>query len=77
MTNITMSVDEKLIKKARKVAIERGTSLTGMVREFLTEVAHRDEAQKKAAVRKLKNIFTKNSIDLSNKSWNREDLHER
>ena len=47
MTNITMSVDEKLIKKARKVAIERGISLTGMVREFLTEVAHRDEAQKK------------------------------
>jgi hypothetical protein len=77
MTNITMSVDETLLQQARKVALERGTSLSGMVREFLTEITQRDEEKKQIAVRELKKIFKQNSIDLSTKNWSREDLYER
>lgn len=35
MSNLTISVDEQLIKHARVRAIERGTSLSAKVREFL------------------------------------------
>lgn len=35
MSNLTVSVDEHLIKRARVRAIEQGTSLSAKVREFL------------------------------------------
>ena len=35
MPNITLSVDEEIIKKVRKIAVDKNTTLTEMVREFL------------------------------------------
>lgn len=35
MSNLTVSVDEQLIRQARVRAIEQGTSLSAKVREFL------------------------------------------
>lgn len=35
MSNLTISIDEQLIKQARVRAIEQGTSLSAKVREFL------------------------------------------
>jgi len=42
MPNITLSVDVDIIKKVRKIAIDKNTTLTAMIREFLTSVAARD-----------------------------------
>jgi len=39
MSNLTISVDEQLIKQARIRAIEQGTSVSAKVREFLTQYA--------------------------------------
>ena len=33
--NVTLSIDDELVKKVRKVAVERDTTLTGMVRSYL------------------------------------------
>ena len=35
MTNLTLSVDETLLRKARILALARGTSVNAMVREFI------------------------------------------
>lgn len=43
MANLTISVDEQLIKRARVRAIEQGTSLSAKVREFLQDYVN--EAQ--------------------------------
>ncbi|GAA4344795.1 hypothetical protein GCM10023165_28270 [Variovorax defluvii] len=37
MSNLTISVDDELIKQARVRAIQQGTSLSAKVREFLQE----------------------------------------
>lgn len=37
MSNLTISVDDQLIKRARVRAIEQGTSLSAKVREFLQD----------------------------------------
>lgn len=37
MANLTISVDEQLIRRARVRAIEQGTSLSAKVREFLLD----------------------------------------
>jgi Family of unknown function (DUF6364) len=39
MSNLTISVDEELIRQARIKAIEQGTSVSAKVREFLTQYA--------------------------------------
>ena len=52
MSNITLSVDDEIIKKVRKIAIDKNTTLTAMVRDFLTEVAQpRCPAEKKLPAR--------------------------
>ena len=47
--NITLSIDEGIVKKVRKIAIDKDTTLTAMVRDYLTAVASSDAAARKAA----------------------------
>ena len=56
MSNITLSVDDEIIKKVRKVAIEKNTTLTAMVRDYLTSVAIRDAQEKNEAINRLNRL---------------------
>jgi len=77
MPNITLSVDEETIKKVRKIAIDKDTTLTAMVREYLESVADSDVATKKQAVIRLQQSFQKLSRNMGPRSWTRDDLYER
>lgn len=77
MSNITLSVDDEIIKKVKKIAIDKNTTLTAMVREYLTSIAERDQIEKEQAVKKLETYFQKYSRNMNIKKWNRESLHER
>ncbi len=46
MSNITLSVDDEVIRKVRKIAVNKNTTLTQMVRDFLSSVATRGVAQR-------------------------------
>lgn len=76
MSNITLSLDEETIKKVRKIAIEKDTTLTALVRDFLASVAKQDEQKKKTALRKLKTSFKTLSRDMGPRKWTRESLYE-
>jgi len=77
MPNITLSVDNEIIKKVRKIAIDKNTTLTAMVREFLISVTTRDAHEKNEAVKRLQKSFMKMSSDMGRRKWSRENLHER
>ena len=77
MSNITLSVDDEIIKKVRKVAIDKNTTLTQMVRDFLVSVAERDSVTRRRALRDLDESFGSLSRDMGKRSWEREDLYER
>jgi hypothetical protein len=77
MPNITLSVDEEIIKKVRKIAIDKNTTLTAMVRDFLTSVANSDIHEKHEAVKKLQLSFKTLSRDMDRRVWNREMLYDR
>jgi hypothetical protein len=77
MPNITLSVDEETIKKVRKIALEKETTLTAMVRNYLSSVARQDEQKKKTVLKKLKGSFKTLSRDMGVRKWTRETLHER
>jgi len=42
--NITLSLDDQLVKRVCKIAVERDTTLTGMVRDYLEKLADEDSA---------------------------------
>ncbi len=77
MPNITLSVDDEIIKKVRKIAVDKNTTLTQMVRDFLRTVAERDEARKIQSLRELEESFIDMSRDMGRRTWSREDLYER
>ncbi len=77
MPNITLSVDEEIIKKVRKIAIEKNTTLTAMVRDYLSSVAIRDAQEKNEAIVKLRKSFKTISRDMGRRKWTREALYER
>lgn len=77
MPNITFSLDEETIKKVRKIAFEKDTTLTAMVRDYLSSVAERDEQKKKTALKKFKGSFKTLSRDMGSRKWTRESLYER
>ena len=74
--NITLSIDEEIVKKVRKIAIDKDTTLTAMVREYLTSVAKSDATTRKAYADKLMETFEKLSRDMGPRTWTREDLYE-
>ena len=75
--NITLSIDEEVVKKVRKIAIDKDTTLTAMVRDYLTLIAGSDAAARKANADKLMETLEKLSRDMGPRTWTREDLYDR
>ena len=77
MTNITLAVEEDIVKKVRKLAVERNTSLTALVRETLRQLAAREDVRTEERVAELMACFDSTPGKVGKKTWTREDLHER
>ncbi len=77
MSNITLKVDDDIIRKVRKIAIDKNSTLTQMVRDFLSTVAERDRAERMVAMEQLAGSFEELGRDMGKRDWRREDLYER
>ena len=73
--NITLSIDEEIMKKVRKIAIDKNTTLTAMVREYLTTVANTDAGLKQQQIAELKDSIRRHARDLGSRTWTRDDLY--
>lgn len=76
MTNLTLSIDEALLKKARIQALEQGTSLNAVVREFLQNYAGGPQKFQNVTAGLLEKAQTL-AGDRGEKTWDRDELHER
>jgi hypothetical protein len=74
--NLTLTLDEDLLRAARKVAIDRNTSVNQMVRDYLERVV-RETDQRQTALVRLDEIFRTERIEVGRRTWKRQDLHER
>jgi len=75
--NITLSIPKNLLRHAKHLALERGTSLSGMLTSMLEELVIREDSYDKARKSHLPlmehfNFGTGGTIALK-----REELHER
>jgi hypothetical protein len=76
MKNITLSVDEQVLAAVRRYAAERDSSVNGMVREFLVEIAQREDRARGARAR-LRKLSNRSSARIGMRSWGRDELHDR
>lgn len=74
MANLTLVVDDALLLRARKRALEQGTSVNALVRAYLEAYAGRPAAD--MAMRAFIERAAASGAR-SERSWAREDLHER
>ena len=77
--NITLSLDEKLVKEVRKIAVDRDTTLTGLVREYLEQLAAESAAsgRKRRELEALERSFKQYQFKVGKRTWKREDLYDR
>jgi metal-responsive CopG/Arc/MetJ family transcriptional regulator len=77
--NITLSLDDDLVKEVRKIAVERDTTLTGLVRSYLQELAdeHAKSGRKRRELEALERSFELLKVNVGKRTWKREDLYER
>lgn len=74
--NVTLVVEENLLLAARKVALDRRTSVNQLVREYLAALV--DAADRKRLARaRLRKTFETGLVEVGDRSWSRDDLYER
>lgn len=77
--NLTLSLDDELVKTVRKIAVERDTTLTGMVREYLEKLAAEDAAtgRRRREREALERSFEGFQFKIGKRTWKRADLDAR
>ena len=77
MANLTLSIDSETVKRVRRIALENDTTLTAMVRQYLEQLAARDDESRHHAVDDLRKSFQSLSKPFGKRDWTRDDLYER
>ena len=75
MTNLTISLDETIIRSARMRALSEGTSVSAKVREFLAQYA-KQPAQYTAGQGFL-DLARQSRANSEGAKWSREDAYDR
>lgn len=73
--NLTLSVEERVVKKARKAAEGLGMSLNQAVRRFLEELAGSDSAERDIA--ELRELSAHGGGHSGGWHFDRNEIHER
>jgi hypothetical protein len=74
--NLTLVVEEDLLLAARKVALDQGTSVNQLVREYLAVLVE-EPGRRRLARTRLKQAFESGLVEIGDKSWSRDDLYDR
>ena len=77
MKNITLAIEEDILDKVRIVAAEKKTTVNALVREFLADLAGRDERLAEARKQLLRLMDTSKGRMAPDWKFDREETHER
>jgi len=77
--NITLTLDDNLVKEVRKIAADRDTTLTGLVRAHLEQIAAENakSGRRRRELEALERSFELVKVSLGKRNWRREELYER
>ncbi len=75
MANLTLSLDDTLLHKAREAALRENTSVNALVREYLKQYVNARERRLRAL--DALDAVAERTGSASDARWSRESLHER
>jgi len=75
--NITMAIDEKLLKKARKIARDQNTSINNLIRLYLEWLVQKENMKREDIVSELEAVFDNSEMKIGKRNWSRDQLYER
>lgn len=81
MANLTVTIEDDLLQKARERAVAEKTSVNALVREYLTryveeqEIARRERAMRTIAL--MDDIARNSQARMGDWAWNRDELYDR
>jgi len=76
--NITLSLPDRVLREAKIIAAQKGTSVSALVASALTELVERESGYAAARERSLTRM--RQGLDLGTGGqidWSRDELHER
>lgn len=73
--NLTLSVDDQVVERARKLAGAMGKSLNQLVREYLEHLTARDDAERD--IDELRQLSMEGGGRSRGWRFDRDELHER
>ena len=76
MSNLTISVDEAVLKQARMRALEEGTSVNALLRDYLERYISKGQ-QYRQATNNILAIAKRSAAASQGRRWTRDELHER
>lgn len=75
--NVTLSIPKDLLLKAKHMAINKGSSLSGLLTATLEEIVAREEGYEEARIRQEQLMDKGLNLGLNGKvHWSRENVHE-
>ena len=79
MKNITLSVDEDVLRAVRLCAAKRGSTVDAIVREILTEWVSREDRgdRVRKARRRIVELSERSTARIGSRTWTRDELHQR
>lgn len=77
MANLTLTIDEDVLRKARIRALELGTSVNALVRDYLKQIAGRSTAAEGVAEFLAVTSDADASSGAKGRAWSRDELYER
>ncbi|MGH9659222.1 MAG: hypothetical protein ACRD96_11805, partial [Bryobacteraceae bacterium] len=72
--NLTLVIEADILLEARRMALDRRTTVNQLVRDFLTEMV---QGRRRVAREQLKAAFEHGLIEVGDRRWTRDELHER
>lgn len=76
MRNLTLAIEDEVLEAARRLALERGTTVNQLVRDYLADLVARGDRRRSAGER-LKRAMREQLVEVGPQTWKREDLYER
>jgi len=74
--NLTLVIEEDLLLAARKLALDRRTSVSQLVRDYLTMLVQ-EPSRRRLARARLTKAFETGLVEVGDRKWSRDDLYDR
>jgi hypothetical protein len=76
MVNVTVTVDEDTLRRARIHALEQGTSLNALVRSYLEGLVSSDRSREVGARLVARSRRVSANSGAAGRSWHRDELYD-